>query len=593
MSIFNTAYPNTIGLRSDEGLFTKLWTRNPSTGEMERVYPGGGGEPTELPYWVQNSRANLFDNATRENTELNKAGLTVETVADGTRQKTMIKKNEISIDDEATSTGSLLSSTALTFGDATGNSTITKPDLKNVSEIGARIDKTDPVATDKLLLFDTASNAYRTTPWLPYLKNSTIEIVNANYTNTINSGGSIVISNAAGGSIGYYTTTSSILGRRSGITNSVDSTKAYIMTNELGYGSYSGTVGRSAALRSGGVEIQKGGVLKTLNFENLSELVALYDKTPTVTPAAGEEMLLWNPISKTYRYTPIASGASLPSYLKPTSIEFTDGIEINKELGVIKSKDTTNANKWVSLKQSVGEPCVRFSRGTLDETQIIFADAKALSQLRTQAEYYDLMAPRPPVGQIENVALELNRQNLTSSYTVRQKPRFINYILNTNEVPATPRHFTNSGDGNPCNVSNDSITVTLDTSEWGTDIDRITNWNVRDGDTIVVNVTSSRSLTANFALAPYSKRLFYIPIDIEGVDPTKTTFSASCSHPRINAKVCAMMVDPGLAPEDTVLTNVIAFTAESNITNVNGIKFYLTLLAVNTVAEAASTASLP
>ena len=593
MSLFNPRLDNNLEIRAQKIHGEEYLVWDPGTSTWIPL-TGGGGGPVELPYWVQPQQAHIYDNATRDNTVHDKLGYMVESVIDAERQKTSIRKGGVTIDDEASATGSLLSSISLTFGDAVDNSSFTKVGAKNLAEIGARIDKTEPVATDKLLLFDATANGYRTTPWLPYLKPTTLEITNANFTNTINANGSIIFSNTAGSSVGYYTTTSSIIGRRSGTTNSIDNTKGYIMTNELGYGSFSGTIGRSAALRSGGVEIQKGGVLKNLTWDNLSELVALYDKTPTVTPAAGEEMLLWNPIAKTYRYTPIASGASLPTYLKPTSIEFTGLIEINKEEGVIKSKDYTYPHKWVSLQQSgAGEACVRFSRANLDETQLIYADAKALSQLRTQAEYYDVMTPRPPVGQIENVALELNRQNLTSSYTVRQRSRFINYILNTNDVPATPRHFTNSGDGNPCNVSNDSITVTLDTSEWGTDIDRITNWNVRDGDTIVVNVTSTRSLTSNFALAPYSKRVFYIPIDIDGVDPTKTTFSASCSHPRINAKVCAMMVDPGSGPEDTVLTNVIAFTAESNITNVNGVKFYLTLLAVNTVAEAASTASFP
>jgi hypothetical protein len=43
MSLFNTAYPNTIGLRAGTGLFEQLYTVNQATGLMELVQPGGGG----------------------------------------------------------------------------------------------------------------------------------------------------------------------------------------------------------------------------------------------------------------------------------------------------------------------------------------------------------------------------------------------------------------------------------------------------------------------------------------------------------------------------------------------------------------------
>lgn len=300
-----------------------IFQKNPLSGEYERVGVGGSGG--DLPYWVQSNRATIYDNTTRDNTIHDKTGYMVETTSDGTRQKSSLKKEGVTVDDEATSTGSLLTSAALVFGDAVDNSSYTKVGAKNLAEIGARIVKIDPVATDKLLLFDAASNAYRTTPWKDYLKPTSIEFSDTFTKNTVGASGSIITGHNSGDTLANYRKTSMSIGNKTGTTTTMDNSKAYVVATSAGFHSISGTSGTSASLKFGGVEIQKGGVLKTLTWDNLNELVSLYGKTATSSPTASHQMLLWNTVSKAYTYSPLPASTVLPDYLKPTSIELTDG----------------------------------------------------------------------------------------------------------------------------------------------------------------------------------------------------------------------------------------------------------------------------
>ena len=54
MSIYDTAYPNRLDIRSRSTMTDELLVWNPLTQQYEHVTPGGDGEPITLPYYLQN-----------------------------------------------------------------------------------------------------------------------------------------------------------------------------------------------------------------------------------------------------------------------------------------------------------------------------------------------------------------------------------------------------------------------------------------------------------------------------------------------------------------------------------------------------------
>lgn len=347
MSLYNTAYANAINIRSNQAYSEELYTKDPLSGLMERVLPGGG-TPGDLPYWIQPQKANIYDNFTRENVELSKTGLVVETVSDGTRRKTMIKKNEISIDDEPSSTGSLLTSSALTFGDLSGNSTYTKVGANNLTQIGARIDKTDPVSTDKMLIYDTSGSSYKTVPWLSYLKQTAIQFNNGLNNTTIGMASTpttpaITIQNASSsGNRVSISPSNIILDRKDGSLGSTTMTYSAIST-----ASASGTSSSEINL-AGELRLKNSGLSLTLDVNRLNELIKLYEKTALASPTADNKMLLWNPTSQIYNYSDIPSG--IPSaaprfrYWKPTEISYSRFVN-----GGLLTVSTTYSNRTLTM----------------------------------------------------------------------------------------------------------------------------------------------------------------------------------------------------------------------------------------------------
>lgn len=133
MSLFNTAYPNTIGLRAGTGLFDQLYTVNPSTGVMELVQPGGGGGAT-LPTWVKPASADFDTGASR----------------------------------------ATLSSTGLVLTGASGTRNIGWSEADVLSGLTAREGKPFPVSADAFTIWDASAAKFKTVPWRNYLGSTEI-----------------------------------------------------------------------------------------------------------------------------------------------------------------------------------------------------------------------------------------------------------------------------------------------------------------------------------------------------------------------------------------------------------------------------------
>lgn len=346
MSIFNTAYANAIDLRCNESYSQQLFTINPVTNQMERVLPGGGGSDTPYvpPYWVQPQSANIYDNGSRDATTHTKLGFTVENIADD--KKSSLTKDGIEVDNNTAGTGSLLTANALTFGDSIDNSSYTKVGAKNLAEIGARINKTTPTAADKMLIYDAASSSYRVTDWKDYLKPSSVLFPAASKYTQVSAYdvvcsvpladiGSICTMNNSGFSIGIK-----VAG-----TNNLDTNYPRLNINNTSVYAYS--TNRSVTLTDSGIAIRLDGVERKLTHANLSDLINIYAKTSATSAGSGDQMLLFDPTSKLYKYTPIPTGVSVPTYIKPSSIEMT-----NTAGNKVQVKTGPAPNEYIELNTS-------------------------------------------------------------------------------------------------------------------------------------------------------------------------------------------------------------------------------------------------
>lgn len=134
MSLFNTAYPNTIGLRAGTGLFEQLYTVNQATGLMELVQPGGGGEGPTLPTWVKPTSADFNEGTSR----------------------------------------TTLSSTGLALAGSGGTRNIGFAEADALSGLTTRESKPLPTTADGITIWDATAAKFKTVPWRPYLGSTEI-----------------------------------------------------------------------------------------------------------------------------------------------------------------------------------------------------------------------------------------------------------------------------------------------------------------------------------------------------------------------------------------------------------------------------------
>lgn len=134
MSLFNTAYPNSIGLRAGTGLFEQLYTVNQATGLMELVQPGGGGGGATLPEWVKPTSADFNEGTSR----------------------------------------ATLSSTGLALTGAGGTRNIGWAEADTLSGLTTRESKPFPVSADAFTIWDASASKFKTVPWRNYLGSTEI-----------------------------------------------------------------------------------------------------------------------------------------------------------------------------------------------------------------------------------------------------------------------------------------------------------------------------------------------------------------------------------------------------------------------------------
>lgn len=350
MSLFNVNYRNEIDIRSNNAYSEKLFTVNPLNGLMERVLPGGGGggggDPYVPFYWIQPQSANIYDNSSRDATTHTKLGFTVENIADD--KKSSLTKDGIEVDNNAAGTGSFLTSTALTFGDSIDNASFTKVGAKNLAEIGARITKTTPTATDKILIYDMASSAYRTTDWRDYLKPTSVLFSTASGYSQVSptdvicsvplvNGGALCLINKSGLSIGTKVSGS----------NTFDTSYGRVNISGTSVTSYGNSANQFVALTGSNVFFYQGGISRQLTFDILGDLINLYTKTSATSPESGDNMLLFDATSNIYKYCPVPAGVSVPTYIKPSSIEMT-----NTTGNKVQVKTGPTPNEYIELNTS-------------------------------------------------------------------------------------------------------------------------------------------------------------------------------------------------------------------------------------------------
>jgi hypothetical protein len=120
MSITNALFPNEIDLRARKSIFEEVWTKALDSEEYVRLIPGGGGTPGELPYYLKTNSIKIDGDGSETLVTSNLISTKASEVT------TSVSPSAVSVENFGNSTGSELSSTALTFGDTAGNVSLTK-----------------------------------------------------------------------------------------------------------------------------------------------------------------------------------------------------------------------------------------------------------------------------------------------------------------------------------------------------------------------------------------------------------------------------------------------------------------------------------
>jgi hypothetical protein len=128
MSITNALFPNEIDLRARKSIFEEVWTKTLDSEEYVRLIPGGG-TPGELPYYLKTNSIKIDGDGSET---LVTSNLISTQASEAT---TSVSPSAVSVENFGNSTGSELSSTALTFGDTAGNVSLTKAGVDTVSRL--------------------------------------------------------------------------------------------------------------------------------------------------------------------------------------------------------------------------------------------------------------------------------------------------------------------------------------------------------------------------------------------------------------------------------------------------------------------------
>jgi hypothetical protein len=131
MSIFNVDSPNEFKVRFKSVIGEDLYQKNDLTGEYERVLTASSSpEPITLPYYLKTNSIKVTGEGGSET--LVTSNLISTKASEVT---TSVSPSAVSVENFGNSTGSELSSTALTFGDTAGNVSLTKAGVDTVSRL--------------------------------------------------------------------------------------------------------------------------------------------------------------------------------------------------------------------------------------------------------------------------------------------------------------------------------------------------------------------------------------------------------------------------------------------------------------------------
>ncbi len=416
MSITNTLFPNEIDLRARKSIFEEVWTKAVDSEEYIRLIPGGGGTPGELPYYL---KANSIKVDGGDGSETLVTSNLITTQAAGVTAA--ISPSTVSVENSGNSTGSELSSTALTFGDTAGNVSLTKLGVDTVSRL-----QTSESAT-------VLNNAVGTLP-----------IVYNPITKAFNQSRALQLLSADGNTRTNITTASF----RSDMPNNparffMSGISAGVTHNEALYrlfaGAFaSGIVHRNTTTNKGSVmkedsvtvgDVNGDAISTTGNWGKLAESsLSFKDSSGTVvldkgdvgvtnklkaltaaTSGANSKMLIYDTGTSAFNYTDIPSGGAgvLPSYLQDTYIRMqapTNGyIEINGGAtndAVITVSNTGTGTYPSGVKlRSTG---IEFRGGGPTGVTLDAADVRKLKRLQ-EDQFTSWVAPPSSSLTVQNV----------------------------------------------------------------------------------------------------------------------------------------------------------------------------------------------
>ncbi len=269
MSLFNTAYQNTIGIRAGTGLFEQLYTVNPSTGLMELVQPGSGGGGATLPAWVKPTSADFNDGVSN----------------------TLVAAGNVNVIDTSGPNSASLSSAGLALTGASGTRNIGWAEADSLSGLTTRESKPFPTTADGITLWDASAAKFKTVPWRNYLASS-----------------EIFMKSSAGFTALQAKRTQLLIGTCNSSGNGIDTTWPY------------------SSLGSDGLALKSTYASAVLTASNMSPILRLNDKTAKSVPGATDQMLLWDTAAETYSYAPVPAGggSAIPYYALPTKIALED-----------------------------------------------------------------------------------------------------------------------------------------------------------------------------------------------------------------------------------------------------------------------------
>lgn len=266
MSFWNVAQPNAFSTRCHTAFADEIYTRDPESGDFARVYPGGSsGGGGDVPYWVKPESASIGD----------------------TNKKTTVAFDGLDVVDNVNNTACEITSTAVTLGDAGGNSILSKQTIDAANRVKNIAQEMDQLSK-KVLLYDSVSKGitFGDQQVIPgWIQPTAAQFSSGN--------GDISINKASGGNIEIQNNSNSSLIRIGGVAES----GLKIIRNYP-----------SAPIES------------FLDYRSIDTANNLRNIASTVS-TTGQSMVTFNPTNSSFKYAPILSN---PSWVQPTAAEFTN-----------------------------------------------------------------------------------------------------------------------------------------------------------------------------------------------------------------------------------------------------------------------------